>query len=422
MKQTSKLTGIHWFTALIMGMVYTSFGNLQYLVRDYYVMYQEANGLADSQMGAILTAVGVCATIAYAYNGILSDMVKPKILMTVTLGLAAVAGIVLLTNPGYIASMLIFCLFALLPLWGPMSKLVVGISDDYQVGQMFGWLDFFLAVFGVAAGSFAAHIVASSGSVAAIRGLVIFYTVCNIAGVVGVWIIDKKADQSKLAASEKGEDAFSFRKVGTLLADPNQWLQWLGVALGYTGWLAMTYVGPMLSDVFGMDTATVTVIDAVKNNGIGLIAPLISGWLAAKYGAVRSYFLWLAMYIVSAVMMVFLPWASGLAWLIVLAGVLVSTSVKGRSAISNTVIADCKTPLALFGTSVCVQSVFMSIPDMFIYTWAGNWLDQYGNQGYKYIFGLCLLFSVAGLVCNIILDRRLKAGKTSEWFFAQKKK
>lgn len=69
-----------------------------------------------------------------------------------------------------------------------------------------------------------------------------------------------------------------------------------------------------------------------------------------------------------------------------------------------------------------IMGIFMSIPDMFIYTWAGNWLDQHGNGGYKYIFGLCLLFSVAGLVCNIILDRRLKAGKTSEWFFAQKKK
>ena len=422
MKQTSKLTGIHWFTALIMGMVYTSFGNLQYLVRDYYVMYQEANALADSQMGAILTAVGICATIAYAYNGILTDLVKPKILMSITIGLAVVAGVILFMNPGYLFSMLIFCMFALLPLWGPMSKLVVGISDDEQVSKMFGWLDFFVAVFGVAAGMIASRIVAASGSVAAIRGLVGFYTACNVVALISVWVIDKKADQSKLVASEKGEDAFSFRKVGTLLADPNQWLQWLGVALGYTGWLAMTYVGPMLSDVFGMDTATVTAIDAVKNNGIGLIAPLISGWLAAKYGAVRSYFLWLALYIVSAVMLVFLPWASGLAWLIVLAGILVATSVKGRSAISNTVITDCKTPLALFGTSVCVQSIFMSIPDMFIYTWAGNWLDQHGNGGYKYIFGLCLFFSVAGLVCNIILDRRLKAGKTSEWFFAQKKK
>lgn len=237
MKQTSKLTGIHWFTALIMGMVYTSFGNLQYLVRDYYVMYQEANALADSQMGAILTAVGICAAIAYAYNGILTDLVKPKILMSITIGLAVVAGVILFMNPGYLFSMLIFCMFALLPLWGPMSKLVVGISDDEQVSKMFGWLDFFVAVFGVAAGMIASRIVAASGSVAAIRGLVGFYTACNVVALISVWVIDKKADQSKLAASEKGEDAFSFRKVGTLLADPNQWLQWLGVALGYTGWL-----------------------------------------------------------------------------------------------------------------------------------------------------------------------------------------
>ena len=73
--------------------------------------------------------------------------------------------------------------------------------------------------------------------------------------------------------------------------------------------------------------------------------------------------------------------------------------------------------MALFGTSVCIQSVFMTIPDTFCYNIAGNMLEAHGNSGYYYIFGMCLAFAVAGLVCNIILDRRLKAGKTSEWFF-----
>ena len=103
----------------------------------------------------------------------------------------------------------------------------------------------------------------------------------------------------------------------------------------------------------------------------------------------------------------------------VLSVVLLSFSVKGRSAISNTVLTNAKTPMALFGTSVCIQSVFMTIPDTFCYNIAGNMLETYGNNGYYYIFGMCLVFSVAGLICNIILDRRLKAGKTSEWFFSQ---
>lgn len=421
MKQNSKLTGLHWFTAIVMGMMYTSFGNMQYLVQYYYVMYQEANGLTDVQMGAILSAVGICAVIAYFYNGFLTDMVKPRVLLSATLTLAIAAGIVLLFNPGYIASMAIFCLFALLPLWGPMSKLIVGISEGNQVDKMFGWLDFFLAVTGLIGGFIAARIVASSGSVAAIRGLVIYNTACNVIGLIAVQIISKKADAAKMGAEEKGDDAFSFKKVLVLFRDPNQWLLWLGIALGYTGYIALTYVGPMLSNVFGMSVAGVTVVNTVQNNVVGLVAPLLAGTLASKLGAVRSYFVWLGLYVVGVVSMIVSPWTAGFMWVAILAIIVLAFSVKGRSAISNTVLTDAKTPMALFGTSVCIQSVFMSLPDTFCYTLAGNLLEQHGNTGYYYIFGMCLIFSLAGLVCNIILDRRLKAGKTSEWFFSQKK-
>lgn len=421
MKQNSKLTGLHWFTAIVMGMMYTSFGNMQYLVQYYYVMYQEANGLTDVQMGAILSAVGICAVIAYFYNGFLTDMVKPRVLLSATLTLAIAAGIVLLFNPGYIASMAIFCLFALLPLWGPMSKLIASISEGNQVDKMFGWLDFFLAVTGLIGGFIAARIVASSGSVAAIRGLVIYNTACNVIGLIAVQIISKKADAAKMGAEEKGDDAFSFKKVLVLFRDPNQWLLWLGIALGYTGYIALTYVGPMLSNVFGMSVAGVTVVNTVQNNVVGLVAPLLAGTLASKLGAVRSYFVWLGLYVVGVVSMIVSPWTAGFMWVAILAIIVLAFSVKGRSAISNTVLTDAKTPMALFGTSVCIQSVFMSLPDTFCYTLAGNLLEQHGNNGYYYIFGMCLIFSLAGLACNIILDRRLKAGKTSEWFFSQKK-
>lgn len=420
MQEKKKLTGLHWFTAIAMGMVYTSFGNMQYLVQYYYVMYQEANGLSDVQMGAILSAVGVCAVIAYAYNGFLTDLVKPRTLMSVTLTLAIIAGIILLFNPGYIASMAIFCMFALLPLWGPMSKLIVGISEGDQADKMFGWLDFFLAAVGLIGGVIAAKIVASSGSVAAIRGLIIYNTACNIIGLIAVQIIGKKADASKMGASEKGDDAFSFKKVLILLRDPNQWLLWLGIGLGYTGYIALTYVSPMLSDVFGMSTATITIVDTVKNNVVGLVAPLVAGTLASKFGAVRSYFVWLGLYLVGVIALFVSPWTATFMWVAILAILFLSFSVKGRSAISNTVLTNAKTPMALFGTSVCIQSVFMSIPDTFCYSLAGDMLEKHGNTGYYYIFGMCLFFVVAGLVCNIILDRRLKAGKTSEWFFAQK--
>lgn len=326
-------------------------------------MYKEANGLTDMQMSTILTAIGIAAVIAYAYNGFLTDLIKPRLLMTFTLSLAILGGVVLLFNPGYIASIIIFCGYALLPMWGPMSKLLVGISTEEQADKIFGYLDFFVAVFGLAAGFVAARIVAASGSVAAVRGLIIFNTVCNLIGLLGIWYIGSKAKETSAEKANKGDDAFSFKKVLILFRDPNQWLLWLGIGLGYTGYIAMTYVSPLLTDVFGMSVSSVTVVDAIKNNAIGLIAPLIAGTLASKFGAVRSYFVWLGLYVIAVVAVIITPWAPALVAIAVLSIVLLSFSVKGRSAISNTVITNAKTPMALFGTSVCIQSVFMTIPD-----------------------------------------------------------
>ena len=415
-----KLTAKQWIAAIIYGCVYTSFGTIQYLVRDYYVIYQDANGLTDGQMGSILTYIGIAATVAYVLNGILTDMIKPRNLLIITLSLATIGGIALLFNAGYVASIIVFVMFALLPLWGPMSKLFVSIASIEQSDKMFGLLDSFSAAAGIVAGTIAAIITANSGSKAAVDGLIIFYTAINIVGLIASIVLTKNIKMENDIKSE--EDRFSIKNLLILFKDPNQWLLWLGIGLGYTAYLPIYYIAPMLQDVYGISNSSVVFIETYVVSGIGLIAPLISGQLAAKMGAVKSYFIWLAMYVISMAAIIVLPWQASMFVCAVLCLVLVTFSCKGRSAISNSVLNDAKTPLYLFGTSVCIQSVFMSIPDMFIWTWGGNWLDTYGAEGYRYIFYLSLGFAIAGLICNIILDKRLKEGKTSEWFFNKQHK
>ena len=96
----------------------------------------------------------------------------------------------------------------------------------------------------------------------------------------------------------------------------------------------MTYASPLLTHVFGI-CLSVLVVDAIKNNAIGLIAPLIAGSLASKFGAVRSYF------VAGAVRHCrggrnCNAMGPALVAVVVLSVVLLSFSVKGRSAISNT--------------------------------------------------------------------------------------
>ena len=168
-----------------------------------------------------------------------------------------------------------------------------------------------------------------------------------------------------------------------------------------------------------MSAASVTAFSTINSNGLGLVAPLLAGALATRFGAVRSYFLWLGFYVASMIIMIILPWQPAFLVIAVLCALLLAFSVKGRSAISSTVLTNCATPMFLFGTSVGIESLIMTIPDTFCYTIAGNMIEANGVTGYYYVFGMCFAFAAVGLICCIILDRRLKAGKTSEWFMKQ---
>lgn len=415
-----KLNGKQWLAVVVCGMAYVALGNLQYLARDYYVIYKEANGLSDGQMGMIMTAVGIAAVIAYFYNGFVTDLVRPKVMMMFSCGMCIILGAILLINPGYMISVIAFCGFALLPMWSPMAKLLAGLGTQVQSNKIFAWLDFFIAAAGLLAGFAASAAVAGAGSAYGVKVVTIVYIIMNAACVISLPFIDKTTKAEFIQAKKSSSDGFTLKNVLILFRDPDQWLGWLAIGLGYTGYIGMTYISPLLADVFGVSPAIITMLDTIKNSGIGLVAPLIAGMLATKFGAVRSYFVWLGLYIVSMILIIVMPWQPALAIIAVLCVVMLSFSVKGRSAISSTVMTNVATPMMLFGTSIGIQSLIMTIPDTFFYTIAGNLIDSYGNMGYYFVFGGCLVFALLGLLCCIVLDRRLKAGKTSEWFFAQK--
>lgn len=419
----TKMGSKQWLAVFACSMAYVALANLQYLARDYYVIYQEANGLTSVQMGMIMTAVGLCAVIASFYNGFITDLVRPKTLLVISCSICVVFGGVILTNPGYIISMVAFCVFAMLPFWTPMAKLLAGITETKeQSSKIFAWLDFFIAGAGLLAGFIASAAVASAGSAFGVKIITIVYMIMSALCVICIPFVDKSAKEESKKDKEAGDQGFNFKNVMILFRDPNQWLTWLAIGLGYTAYIGMTYISPLLASEFGVSPSVITVLDTIKNSGIGLIAPLIAGMIATRRGAVRSYFCWLGLYIASMVLIIVLPWKPAFAAIAILSVVLLSFSAKGRSAISNTVLMDVKTPMFLFGTSVGIESLIMRIPDIFMFTLAGNMIDTYGSKGYYIVFAGCLGFALAGLLCNIILTRRLKAGKDSEWFFANAQK
>ena len=405
-----------WMTVFFCGMGMTAF-DIQYLVRNYYVLYKEATGNTDGQIGTILSAVGVAAVIAYFYNGFLSDLVKPRTLLSITYCIAIASCIVLMLNPGYIVATVCFVVFALTPLWAPVTKLIASTTPEELSGKVFGWLDSFNGLTGLVIGFVASWIVAKANAAVAMRLVLILYMCMAVLSLIGLQIICSGGKGEVKTNSE--EDKRSIKNLSILFRDPNQWLVWLGIAFGYTGYIGLTYLSPMLAEYFGVSTAAITALNTIQNNGITFVLPIISGWLSDKAGAVRSYFIWLAFYILSMGIVLIIPWTPAFFMVGILSVLLLACSVKGRSPLSSSMLTHVRTPLWLFGTSVGIESLILTIPDTFAYSIAAGWIEKYQMTGYKYVFLACLVFAVLGLVCNIILDKRMRDGKTSEKFFAQ---
>lgn len=73
-----------------------------------------------------------------------------------------------------------------------------------------------------------------------------------------------------------------------LFRDPDQWLIWLAIGLGYTGYIGITYLAPLMVDAFGMSEAVATALSTVTNHGVGLVALLIAGVLATRFRAAHD--------------------------------------------------------------------------------------------------------------------------------------
>ena len=71
-------------------------------------------------------------------------------------------------------------------------------------------------------------------------------------------------------------------------------------------------------------------------------------------------------------------------------------------------------PMHLTGAAIGFASVIGFMPEAFVYTLVGNWLDTYpGTQGYHILFIYMLVFAVVGTAAAFILYRRIKKQKTN---------
>lgn len=373
---------------------------LPFIRETFYIPIQTAMGLSNSQMGTLNSWYAIVATPAYFLGGIVADRFSPKIMLTFSFVSTGLLGMWFSMFPGYKASQLIFALMGfttVMTYWSSVIKAVRMLGSSEEQGRLFGLqegLRGFLnagLVFVMAAvyAGFADQVV---GAAWAIRLCAVLLLVI---GVLCWFVIDNP---------EKGTQTESLKELvlGTFqcMKIPRVWFLTGIVFTAYCVYGLMSYINTYAVNVCGMSETAAANLGGIRYllQGVGGV---VGGFLADKiHSRLKVISISGGFLAVSWAAFIFIPGnASALAGVIgnFFIGVILIYAIRSQYFAD---IDDAGLDVNITGRVSGILSTFGYLPDVFMFTLVGSWLDgAAGKAGYNKVF-ICA--AVMGALCMLI--------------------
>lgn len=373
---------------------------LPFIRETFYIPIQTAMGLSNAQMGKLSSWYAIVATPAYFLGGIVADRFSPKIMLTFSFVSTGLLGLWFSMFPGYQTSQLIFALMGfttVMTYWSSVIKAVRMQGSSEEQGRLFGLqegLRGFLnagLVFVMAAvyARFADQVV---GAAWAIRLCAVLLLVI---GVLCWFVIDNP---------EKGTQTESLKELvsGTFqcMKIPRVWLLTGIVFTAYCVYGLMSYINTYAVNVCGMSETAAANLGGVRYllQGVGGV---VGGFLADKiHSRLKVISISGGLLAASWAAFIFIPGNSSALAMVIgnfFIGVILVYAIRSQYFAD---IDDAGLDVKITGRVSGILSTFGYLPDVFMFTLVGSWLDgAAGKAGYNKVF-MCA--AVMGVLCMLV--------------------
>ncbi len=386
---------------------------LPYLSYSYYTPLQEAMGLVgrEADYGRLLNLYGIANVILYLPGGWVADRFDAKKLLVFSMVSTGLLGIWESFFPSYGTLVLIYILFAVttvLTYWSSSVKCINIIAGDEQ-GGMFGMLEAGRGLVGLLVTSLFVFLYTTTQSM---FGVVFSCGVIMI--VVGVVLYFLMPNTNREGASNTTLAA-SLKAYGKAFKDPTTYLL---AGMIFTGSLVLastSYFAPYLERVVKVDPSIVLIFQNYNRLICQIVAASVAAFLASKLGRSTRPIMFAGILLAATCAALFLfPGQAGMMVPVMVLMVLTVMFVSVFRALYYAIVDESGCPTNTVGSIIGIASIIGFCPDTFYTTLCGSWLDQYGNDAFKMIFGCCIAASVLGLICAFISDRRIVKYRASQ--------
>ena len=378
---------------------------LPYIKYVFYDQQMEVMNMTNAQSGMLLSVFAITAVILFPLGGIIADKIASKKLMIFSLVATTILTVLYAVTLEFKTALLIWVGLAITTgttWWPSLVKAVGKTGSEEDSGKMYGIYYACNGVMGSVINSVALWFSTKGDTTR--QGFVYAMIVTGVFTAVAAIMIFAFYNEDGKETAQSDDEKFKFSDVGGVVRNPFTWILAVIIFVSYSLFSSTSYFNPYLIDVVGISPESSGVYSIIRY-AFMLLAP-VGGWMCdrvlkttARWFMLSSVLIGLltlgVMMIPSTASEIFASVYTLLPAAVTMAQYGVIWSIKREVNISA----------AVLGTAIGISSCISWLPDLFMHTMFGHWLDTYGNAGYRLIFIYLTVLAVVGLVCGFIVQR-----------------
>jgi sugar phosphate permease len=380
-----------------------------YLKGVFYDPLQQALNCTNTELGLLLSAYAITATICYLPSGIIADKVRMRTLSWVGFVSTAVLVFIYAMLPSFQTCMMLFVgmgITTILIWWGTRFKLVRLICTEEEYPAKIGLSYGIYGAAGLVVGFINLAIVSAfaGNAGAGITALLMW-----LGGLILVLGILSFLFIPKFEGEIKHDAKFNLSEFGHALKNPVVWLASLSMFFVYFYYTGVTYTTPYLSGVLGASLVITSAVSVIRTYGITLLSGPIFGAVASKVNSpAKAIAGGSILAIISFLALMLLPASESMAVIAAVIIIILGFVANGVFGIVSSQLTEGKVPLTIFGAATGIVSVVGFLPDTFSSTWFGAILDAGQAAGdvagaYNQIFIILAIGAGIAVAVSIVL-------------------
>lgn len=390
-----------------------------------YDPFLEALGVTNTQFGVLMGFIGFITVFGGLAVGWLQDRFSVRKILAVNTFMYGGWALVMSLWPGcpYALKCLFFISFGFngdAMYWATVLKSVRTMAGENKQATAFGLMESLRCGIDVIIGAAAVAVYTFLGSnLFGIRAAMTFNSCLTLLSGVLIWMFipeEKPVErETKETAKTSNKTKKAFEGFLAVLRMPAVWMTGISAMCVYAIFCAVyTYFVPYMQNVYLLSAGLVGVFGVANGSGIRVVMGVFSGMISDNKFKSSAHMMRFA-YSVLAVLLtavLLIPKSSKYVIPVMIILLLIS-------AFSGMVRSVYYAPIGELGVSEDISAAAMAVaacigysPSFWAYPLYGSMIDKLGSQtAYQLIFILLLVMSVAGIVVDTILGKKIVVHK-----------